>query len=108
MTSKPDTFFSSGGNINCDDADDDTLKMKKKAAKQEEEKENKKRNVPLLKLFSFADSYDYVLMAIGSVGACVHGVSVPVFFIFFGKMINIIGLAYLFPKEASSKVGKVQ
>lgn len=107
MTSKPDTFSSSGGNINCDHADDDTLKMKK-AAKQEEEKENKKRSVPLLKLFSFADSYDYVLMAIGSVGACVHGVSVPVFFIFFGKMINIIGLAYLFPKEASSKVGKVQ
>lgn len=63
--------------------------------------------VPFLKLFSFADSYDWVLMAIGSVGACIHGASVPVFFIFFGKLINVIGLAYLFPKEASHKVAKV-
>ncbi|XP_057448648.1 ABC transporter B family member 2-like [Lotus japonicus] len=62
--------------------------------------------VPFLKLFSFADSYDWVLMAIGSVGACIHGASVPVFFIFFGKLINVIGLAYLFPKEASHKVAK--
>ncbi|KAL6176028.1 hypothetical protein ACLB2K_052664 [Fragaria x ananassa] len=107
MTSKPDTFPSSG-NFNDDHLDDDDmLKLKKKKkAKQEEDKDNKKRNVPLLKLFSFADSYDCVLMAIGSVGACVHGASVPVFFIFFGKLINIIGLAYLFPKEASSKVAK--
>ena len=68
----------------------------------------KQHNVSFLKLFSFADYYDYVLMAIGSVGACVHGASVPVFFIFFGKLINVIGLAYLFPKEASHKVAKVR
>ncbi|PKI46864.1 hypothetical protein CRG98_032675 [Punica granatum] len=66
----------------------------------------KTQKVSFLKLFSFADFYDYVLMAVGSVGACIHGVSVPVFFIFFGKLINIIGLAYLFPKEASHKVAK--
>jgi len=65
------------------------------------------RKVPLLKLFSFADSYDCVLMGVGSVGACVHGASVPVFFVFFGKIINVIGLAYLFPKEASHEVAKV-
>ncbi|CAN0842913.1 ABC transporter B family member 2 [Linum grandiflorum] len=76
------------------------------------EDDNKKDNnngnykVPLLKLFSFADFYDYVLMGLGSIGACVHGASVPVFFIFFGKLINIIGLAYLFPKQASHKVAK--
>ncbi|KAH8513874.1 hypothetical protein H0E87_006935 [Populus deltoides] len=45
-------------------------------------------------------------MGLGSLGACVHGASVPVFFIFFGKLINIIGLAYLFPKEASHRVAK--
>ncbi|KAE9613285.1 hypothetical protein Lal_00027305 [Lupinus albus] len=66
----------------------------------------KEHKVPLLKLFSFADFYDCVLMAIGSLGACVHGASVPVFFIFFGKLINVIGLAYLFPKEASPQVAK--
>ncbi|XP_020206205.1 ABC transporter B family member 2 [Cajanus cajan] len=71
-----------------------------------ESKSKKEHKVSLLKLFSFADFYDYVLMAVGSVGACVHGASVPVFFIFFGKLINVIGLAYLFPKEASHKVAK--
>ncbi|CAN1859947.1 ABC transporter B family member 2 [Linum perenne] len=77
---------------------------------KEEEDNNKQEisnyKVPLLKLFSFADLYDYFLMGLGSIGACVHGASVPVFFIFFGKLINIIGLAYLFPKEASHKVAK--
>lgn len=84
------------------DAND--MKKKKKMDKGEEKKQNK---VSLLKLFAFADFYDYILMAIGSVGACIHGASVPVFFIFFGKLINIIGMAYLFPKEASHKVAKV-
>ncbi|XP_073019752.1 ABC transporter B family member 2-like [Primulina eburnea] len=68
-------------------------------------KRKKKQKVSFLKLFAFADGYDYLLMLVGSLGACVHGASVPIFFIFFGKMINIIGLAYLFPKEASRQVG---
>ncbi|CAL9214453.1 unnamed protein product [Arabidopsis halleri] len=70
------------------------------------EKEKKRPSVSFLKLFSFADFCDCVLMALGSIGACIHGASVPVFFIFFGKLINIIGLAYLFPQEASHKVAK--
>lgn len=72
-----------------------------------EKKEGKGRKVPFLKLFSFADFYDYVLMSVGTIGACVHGASVPVFFIYFGKIINVSGLAYLFPKEASHQVGQV-
>lgn len=77
----------------------------KKWNKKEEEEEAKKK-VPFFKLFAFADFYDYVLMAIGSLGACVHGASVPVFFIFFGKLINIIGIAYLFPASVSHRVAK--
>jgi len=73
----------------------------------EKEKEMTQPKVSLLKLFSFADFYDCVLMTLGSVGACIHGASVPIFFIFFGKLINIIGLAYLFPKQASHRVAKV-
>ncbi|KAK4846631.1 hypothetical protein QYF36_020079 [Acer negundo] len=76
---------------------------------KEEEEEGKKqaqRSVPLLKLFKFADTYDCVLMLLGSIGACLHGASVPIFFIYFGKLINIIGLAYLFPKTAAPKVAK--
>ncbi|XP_015954693.1 ABC transporter B family member 2-like [Arachis duranensis] len=74
--------------------------------KKEAGKSRKEQRVPLHKLFSFADFYDCVLMAIGSIGACVHGASVPVFFIFFGKMINVAGLAYLYPKETSHRVAK--
>ncbi|TXG54266.1 hypothetical protein EZV62_019522 [Acer yangbiense] len=76
---------------------------------EEEEEEGKKqaqRSVPLLKLFKFADTYDCVLMLLGSIGACLHGASVPIFFIYFGKLINIIGLAYLFPKTAAPQVAK--
>ncbi|XP_043716624.1 ABC transporter B family member 2-like [Telopea speciosissima] len=73
---------------------------------EEEQKEQKSHKVPFLKLFAFADFWDYILMFLGSIGACVHGTSVPVFFIFFGKLINIIGIAYLFPASVSHKVAK--
>lgn len=77
------------------------------ATENEKEKEKAPPKVPLFKLFSFADLYDCVLMILGSIGACIHGASVPIFFIFFGRLINIIGLAYLYPKQASHKVAKV-
>ncbi|KAJ7943849.1 ABC transporter B family-like protein [Quillaja saponaria] len=86
--------------------DSNNIKNEKKKKNEKEEGGKRQQNVSLLKLFTFADFFDYVLMAIGSVGACIHGASVPVFFIFFGKLINVIGLAYLFPKEASHKVAK--
>uniref|UniRef100_A0A803R628 ABC transmembrane type-1 domain-containing protein n=1 Tax=Cannabis sativa TaxID=3483 RepID=A0A803R628_CANSA len=90
-----------GGNGDGDDNEDQD---------QEDTKKNNNNNnsnkVSLLKLFSFADFYDYVLMGIGTIGAIIHGASVPIFFIFFGKLINVIGMAYLFPKEASHKVAK--
>ncbi|KAG6633683.1 ABC transporter B family member 2-like [Carya illinoinensis] len=98
MTDEPGTSFS----VKNDVTDD----MKKKKKKKDQDQEKHPQSVPLLKLFTFADFYDYILMAIGSFGACVHGASVPVFFIFFGKLINVIGMAYLFPKEASHKVAK--
>ncbi|KAF5938715.1 hypothetical protein HYC85_022974 [Camellia sinensis] len=66
----------------------------------------KPKKVPLMKLFAFANAFDYFLMLVGSIGACIHGASVPVFFIFFGKLINIIGMAYLFPAAASHRVAK--
>ncbi|GFZ17130.1 P-glycoprotein 2 [Actinidia rufa] len=66
----------------------------------------KPQRVSLMKLFAFADAYDCFLMFVGSIGACVHGASVPVFFVFFGKIINTIGMAYLYPAAASHRVAK--
>ena len=42
-------------------------------------------------LFRFADGLDYVLMAIGSVGAIVHGSSLPIFLRFFADLVNSFG-----------------
>ncbi|KAM0934505.1 putative Type 1 protein exporter [Dioscorea sansibarensis] len=58
------------------------------------------------KLFFFANAWDCTLMALGFVGACVHGASLPVFFLFFGKLINVFGAAYLFPTSISTQVSK--
>ncbi|KAJ0968076.1 hypothetical protein J5N97_024993 [Dioscorea zingiberensis] len=43
----------------------------------------------------------------GFVGACVHGASLPLFFVFLGKLINVFGAAaYLFPASTSNQVAK--
>lgn len=88
------------------------VEMMKKAKKNDDNDDGKKKKsvvvqkVSLSKLFSFADPYDYFLMLMGSIGAIIHGVSVPIFFIFFGKLINLVGVAYLFPRETSHDVAK--
>lgn len=51
----------------------------------------KEQSLPFYKLFSFADKYDWVLMILGSVGAVIHGSSMPVFFLLFGEMVNGFG-----------------
>ena len=42
-------------------------------------------------LFRFADSLDYVLMGIGTIGAIVHGSSLPLFLRFFADLVNSFG-----------------
>ncbi|MCO5555524.1 hypothetical protein L7F22_009069 [Adiantum nelumboides] len=48
-------------------------------------------SVSFYKLFAFANAVDYLFMLLGTAGACVHGASIPVFFIFFGKLIDAFG-----------------
>jgi hypothetical protein len=64
-------------------------------------------SVPYYKLFSFADGYDFLLMFLGATGACVHGVAIPIFFVFFGKLINAFGQYYADPEKMSAEVAKV-
>lgn len=47
--------------------------------------------VGIRELFRFADNLDYVLMGIGTVGAIVHGTSLPLFLRFFADLVNSFG-----------------
>ncbi|AQK46563.1 ABC transporter B family member 19 [Zea mays] len=56
--------------------------------------EGKKRGdqaVAFHELFSFADKWDLMLMAAGSLGALAHGAAMPFFFLLFGDLINGFG-----------------
>ncbi|XWS30268.1 hypothetical protein CRYUN_Cryun24cG0102000 [Craigia yunnanensis] len=56
-----------------------------------EAEKKKEQSLPFYQLFTFADKYDYLLMISGSLGAIIHGSSMPVFFLFFGEMVNGFG-----------------
>ncbi|KAE9621806.1 putative xenobiotic-transporting ATPase [Lupinus albus] len=59
-----------------------------------EKKKTKAESVPpigFVSLFRFADGLDYILMAIGTVGAVVHGCSLPLFLRFFADLVNSFG-----------------
>lgn len=63
----------------------------------EEEAKRKKsggnQKVAFYKLFTFADRYDIVLMAIGSISAVGNGLSPPFMSILMGQIINVFGFS---------------
>ncbi|KAI3957312.1 hypothetical protein MKW98_003033 [Papaver atlanticum] len=65
--------------------------MEKKDGSNGGEKPNSIEPVAFEELFRFADRLDYVLMGIGTVGALVHGCSLPVFLRFFADLVNSFG-----------------
>ncbi|BBN12105.1 autophagy-related protein 9 [Marchantia polymorpha subsp. ruderalis] len=68
--------------------------------------DEKIHQVSFYRLFSFADGVDYLLMGFGTLGACTHGVAVPVFFIFFGRLIDAFGANYNNPFRMGHEVSK--
>ena len=58
-------------------------------------------------LFRFADGLDYILMGIGSLGAFVHGCSLPLFLRFFADLVNSFGSYANNPDKMMQEVLKV-
>lgn len=73
----------------------------------QEMKTKKNPRVSFFGLFGAADKIDYVLMFIGSLGACIHGAALPVFFILFGRLIDSLGHMSSNPHKASSRISEV-
>ncbi|KAJ6955762.1 ABC transporter B family member 11-like [Populus alba x Populus x berolinensis] len=69
------------------------------------EHENTK-SVPFFKLFSFADSTDYLLMFLGAIGAIANGMSMPLMTLLLGDVINAFG-SNQFGNDMTSLVSKV-
>ncbi|CAN0906199.1 ABC transporter B family member 13 [Linum grandiflorum] len=66
----------------------------------------KPSSVSFFRMFSAADKVDYVLMFFGSVGACVHGASLPILFLLFGNLIDSIGHLSSNPQQMTSRISK--
>ncbi|CAM6084683.1 unnamed protein product [Calypogeia fissa] len=85
--------------------EDMKLKVLKKP-KQNEVNVTTKTQVPFYKLFMFADWWDHILIVVGTIGACAHGVAVPIFFLFFGDLIDSFGANYNNPDKMGKEVSK--
>ncbi|CAI9777375.1 unnamed protein product [Fraxinus pennsylvanica] len=66
----------------------------------------KAQSLPFYQLFSFADKYDILLMICGTLGAIVHGSSMPVFFLLFGEMVNGFGKNQMDLRTMTHEVSK--
>jgi hypothetical protein len=65
----------------------------------------KKHKVSFLKLFTFADRLDVILMVVGTISAVANGVSQPLTTVIFGNLINSFGSSD--PSQAIQEVSKV-
>ena len=71
----------------------ETEKEKKDSTLKEstEDEKEKAKTVPFLKLFSFADSADILLMIMGTIGAIGNGLGRPLMSLLMGEMVDAFG-----------------
>ncbi|CAH2063122.1 unnamed protein product [Thlaspi arvense] len=79
---------------------------KKKKEKKKEEEDEKTKTVPFHKLFAFADSFDILLMILGTIGAVGNGLGFPIMTILFGDVIDVFGQNQN-SSDVSDKIAKV-
>lgn len=77
----------------------------KKTAKKDEEHE-KTKTVPFYKLFAFADSFDFLLMILGTLGSIGNGLGFPLMTLLFGDLIDAFGQNQT-NTDVTAKVSKV-
>lgn len=77
--------------------DDQEKKNKNNEHQAEEEGMEKKKGkdvdktLPFGKLLSYADPLDWTLMALGTLGAVVHGMAIPIGYLLLGKALEAFG-----------------
>lgn len=65
------------------------------------------KSISLIKLFAYADSFDCLLLTIGSMGAIIHGCGLPIFCLMFGKLLHGLGANANNPNVVAHIVNKV-
>ncbi|KAK6140458.1 hypothetical protein DH2020_025801 [Rehmannia glutinosa] len=83
---------------------DSTLRSDTLETEQAEETETTK-TVPFYKLFSFSDSWDRILMTVGTIAAIGNGLSQPLMTFIFGDLVDVFGEAK--SNDIVSQVSKV-
>ncbi|KAK7388088.1 hypothetical protein VNO78_22893 [Psophocarpus tetragonolobus] len=86
MTGSTSDHLPVQGSENTQEKDDTQQDSDKNRVKDESNK-----TVPFYKLFSFADSWDYILMLVGAISAVGHGISMPLMTILIGDAIDAFG-----------------